>query len=45
MQIKAPKSAGWGAVGIGDVMNGALMFIIYPSADQNSRLLAFLIAL
>jgi hypothetical protein len=33
-QISAPTSAGWGAVGTGDRMDGSLMFIIYPS-DSN----------
>ena len=42
-QIAAPKSAGWGAVGIGDKMDGALMFIMYPSSENNSMLLAFLL--
>lgn len=34
-QVSAPKSAGWGAVGIGDKMDGALMFIIYPSTQDD----------
>lgn len=34
-QVSAPKSAGWGAVGIGDKMDGALMFIMYPSTQGN----------
>ncbi|KAI4152427.1 MAG: hypothetical protein LQ340_002910 [Diploschistes diacapsis] len=32
-QISAPTSAGWGAVGIGDQMAGAMMFILVPSAS------------
>ena len=34
-QISAPQSAGWGAVGIGDKMDGALMFIMYPSTHED----------
>lgn len=34
-QLSAPTHAGWGAVGIGDRMNHALMFIIYPSSDKH----------
>ncbi|OAL26718.1 hypothetical protein AYO22_04071 [Fonsecaea multimorphosa] len=33
MQISAPVSYGWAAVGTGNHMHDALMFIIYPSAD------------
>lgn len=35
-QMSAPQKAGWGAVGIGDRMDGAYMFIMYPSTDPNS---------
>ena len=42
-QIAAPKSAGWGAIGIGDKMDGALMFIMYPSSENNGMSLAFLL--
>lgn len=35
MQISAPISFGWGAVGVGDKMGGSLMFILYPSSSQN----------
>lgn len=28
--LSAPEKAGWGAVGIGGGMGGALMFLIYP---------------
>lgn len=41
-QVSAPKSAGWGAVGIGDKMDGALMFIIYPSTQDDGKSFAFL---
>lgn len=34
-EISAPQSAGWGAVGIGDKMDGALMFIMYPSTHDD----------
>ena len=34
-QISAPQSAGWGAVGIGEQMDGALMFIMYPSTHED----------
>ena len=34
-QLSAPQSAGWVAVGIGDKMDGALMFIIYPSTRED----------
>ncbi|KAI9728470.1 MAG: hypothetical protein M1828_003872 [Chrysothrix sp. TS-e1954] len=34
MQLSAPMSAGWGAVGIGGEMKGALMFMIYPSSNS-----------
>lgn len=36
-QLSAPKSAGWGAVGIGDKMDGALMFIMYPSTKDEGK--------
>ena len=36
-QISASKAAGWGAVGIGGGMTGALMFIIYPSTQENGE--------
>jgi len=34
-QISTPKSAGWGAVGIGDSMDGSLMFMMYPSTHDD----------
>ena len=34
MQLTAPMSFGWGAVGIGSQMAGALMFMIYPSSNS-----------
>ncbi|BFZ65026.1 hypothetical protein YB2330_006189 [Saitoella coloradoensis] len=33
-QISAQKSQGWGAMGIGDGMKGALMFILYPDGTD-----------
>ncbi|KIW24021.1 uncharacterized protein PV07_09760 [Cladophialophora immunda] len=35
MQISAPTSYGWAAVGTGDRMHDSLMFIIYPSGQGN----------
>jgi hypothetical protein len=40
MQISAPVSYGWAAVGTGDKMDKSLMFIIYPSGQINVQLLA-----
>ena len=34
-QMSTPQSAGWGAVGIGDRMDGSCMFIMYPSSQQD----------
>jgi hypothetical protein len=33
VQIQAQKSLGWAAVGIGNQMAGALIFLTFPSAD------------
>jgi len=35
-QLSAPQSASWGAVGVGGKMDGALMFIMYPSSEGDS---------
>ena len=32
-QIQAPTSAGWGAVGVGDQMARAMMFILLPEGS------------
>ena len=37
MQISAPESYGWAAVGTGNKMDNSLMFIIYPSEQDNSQ--------
>ncbi|KAI1617989.1 hypothetical protein EDD37DRAFT_250963 [Exophiala viscosa] len=34
-QLTVPSSAGWGAIGTGDKMDGSLMFILYPSTDSD----------
>ena len=36
-QLLAPQSSGWAAVGVGDKMDGSLLFIIYPSSDKQSK--------
>ena len=36
-QLSVPISAGWGAVGIGGGMSGALMFIIYPDSKGHGK--------
>lgn len=36
-QLSVPERAGWGAVGLGDVMDGSLMFIVYPSSNKQSK--------
>lgn len=33
VQISAPSTSGWAAVGIGRQMRGALMFIVYPDGN------------
>ncbi|KAL7275457.1 hypothetical protein RUND412_001585 [Rhizina undulata] len=33
IQLTAPSSSGWAAVGIGSQMMGALIFLMYPSSD------------
>ena len=37
LQISAPVSYGWAAVGTGRRMNNALMFIIYPSGLDDGQ--------
>jgi len=37
-QISAPQRVGWGAIGTGYRMAGSLMFIIYPSAQNDGKL-------
>ena len=34
MEAWAPLSAGWGAVGLGTAMENALMFVLYPSSNN-----------
>jgi len=36
-QLSVPASAGWGAIGTGDKMDGSLMFILYPSTDSEGK--------
>ncbi len=36
-QLSVPSSAGWGAIGTGDKMDGSLMFILYPSTDSDGK--------
>ena len=37
MQMWGPKSAGWAAVGLGVMMEQALMFVMYPSANGRGK--------
>ena len=37
MQISAAESYGWAAVGTGNKMDNSLMFIIYPSGQDDSQ--------
>ncbi len=34
-QLSAPQNAGWGAVGVGDQMAGAMMFILVPNGSDS----------
>ena len=37
MQVAAPSSAAWSAVGVGSQMSDALMFVMYPSSNGQSK--------
>ncbi len=32
--LSVPQRYGWGAVGLGQKMDGSIMFVIYPSSDN-----------
>jgi len=38
MQIAAPYSFGWAAVGTGNRMDGSKMFVIYPASKDSVTL-------
>lgn len=37
MALVAPQGFGWAAVGSGNKMDNSVMFIIYPSGDDNGK--------
>ena len=39
LQLSAPASFQWAAVGSGDKMDGSLMFLIYRSDDKDGKLI------
>ena len=37
LQAWGPMSAGWNAIGMGSQMQNALMFVMYPSGNEQCR--------